>query len=223
MDNTFDAPRRSPGRPTADTPAVTREQIIEAALDAFAADGFDAMSLRALARELGVSHTLIHHYFGSKLELWEAGIELTFGAVRDSAFELVASINGDSGPVEAAREFIRKSVIITSRYPNFLKIVLDEGGRGGDRLDFLYSNYFGPINDRWADRIEALETSPPSLNPVDGRALFFLCVFGGGAPFYARELARRFEGEDLAAQGAIERYADLVAGMVLEGMRVRRD
>jgi TetR/AcrR family transcriptional regulator len=49
-----------------------RAQILKAAADLFAAQGYDGTNLRAVARAAGVSQPLIHHHFGSKQGLWEA-------------------------------------------------------------------------------------------------------------------------------------------------------
>src|SRR5215470_5124296 len=74
--------RRSAGRPPAGAEVVrSREEVLLAALEAFAAVGYDAMSVRELTRRLGVSHNLIHHYFRSKAELWHACIDHAFGTV----------------------------------------------------------------------------------------------------------------------------------------------
>ena len=62
-------PRRV-GRPRAVAGRVrSREEILDAAVEAFAARGYEATSVRELTRRLGVSHNLVHHYFRSKADL----------------------------------------------------------------------------------------------------------------------------------------------------------
>src|SRR3954453_11897643 len=74
-------PRRA-GRPDASGGAVlSRDAIFEAALEAFALSGYEAMSVRELTRTLGVSHNLVHHYFRSKAELWRASVDWSFGTL----------------------------------------------------------------------------------------------------------------------------------------------
>ena len=51
----------------------TRTRILDAAEELFAEKGFDAVSLRAIARRAGVDPALLHHYFGSKEGLF-AGV-----------------------------------------------------------------------------------------------------------------------------------------------------
>ncbi len=52
-----------------------RARILDAAARAFAAHGFRASSLRDIAKEAGVSLTLLDHHFGSKGQLLEAVIK----------------------------------------------------------------------------------------------------------------------------------------------------
>jgi AcrR family transcriptional regulator len=57
-------------------PTRTREDILGAARDAFAARGYDAVSLRAIARQAAVDPALVHHYFDSKSQLFAAAMAL---------------------------------------------------------------------------------------------------------------------------------------------------
>jgi AcrR family transcriptional regulator len=57
-------------------PTRTRQDILDAARVQFVAWGYDAVSLRAIARHAGVDPALVHHFFNSKLELFAAAREL---------------------------------------------------------------------------------------------------------------------------------------------------
>ncbi|WP_330297900.1 TetR/AcrR family transcriptional regulator [Streptomyces sp. NBC_00503] len=73
-------PRRGPGRPRqdeADDGPGTQERIRLAARSEFAARGYDKTSVRGIAKAAGVDPALVHHYFGSKDDLFAAAIELT--------------------------------------------------------------------------------------------------------------------------------------------------
>jgi AcrR family transcriptional regulator len=58
--------------------ADTRGEIIEAAKRVFAAKGYDATSLRGVAREAGVDPALVHHYFDGKASLFISAMALPF-------------------------------------------------------------------------------------------------------------------------------------------------
>ncbi len=53
----------------------SREDILAAARRLFAENGFDATSVRAISREAGVDPALVHHFFGSKEEVFNAALE----------------------------------------------------------------------------------------------------------------------------------------------------
>lgn len=52
-----------------------RQEILDRAIEVFAERGADRTSLRAIAREVGVTHAALTHYFGSLEELLVAVYE----------------------------------------------------------------------------------------------------------------------------------------------------
>lgn len=52
----------------------TREAILAAAREAFAEHGYDGASIRAIATGAGVDPALVHHYFGTKEQLFLATV-----------------------------------------------------------------------------------------------------------------------------------------------------
>jgi len=54
----------------------TREAILDAARSAFSERGFDGASIRAIATSAGVDPALVHHYFGSKDQLFLATVQV---------------------------------------------------------------------------------------------------------------------------------------------------
>ncbi len=73
-DATEATPRRRRGRPRAGprSGASGKAAIIRAATQEFADRGYDAASLRAIARRAGVDSALVHHYFENKADLFTA-------------------------------------------------------------------------------------------------------------------------------------------------------
>jgi AcrR family transcriptional regulator len=68
------APVRRPGRRPG--PSSSREDILAAARVLFGERGYDKASIRAIARVAGVDPALVHHYFGTKEELFAAAMQL---------------------------------------------------------------------------------------------------------------------------------------------------
>ncbi len=77
---TPDAPRRR-GRPSlrsADGTPAARDRILTAAREEFSARGYDKTSIRRIAQAAGVDPALVHHYFGTKDEIFAAAVDLSF-------------------------------------------------------------------------------------------------------------------------------------------------
>jgi AcrR family transcriptional regulator len=66
--------RRRPGRPAG--ASDTRDRILASARELFARNGIDRTSIRAVAAGAGVDAALVHHYFGTKQQLFAAAIHL---------------------------------------------------------------------------------------------------------------------------------------------------
>jgi AcrR family transcriptional regulator len=67
------SPRR-PGRRPGDS--RTRDAILAAAREAFAASGYTATTIRDVGRAADVDAALVHHFFGTKQNLFAAAMEL---------------------------------------------------------------------------------------------------------------------------------------------------
>jgi AcrR family transcriptional regulator len=69
--------RRKRGRPRKEARegASARTAILKAATEEFGERGYEAASLRAVARRAGVDSALVHHYFDDKADLFIASLE----------------------------------------------------------------------------------------------------------------------------------------------------
>jgi TetR/AcrR family transcriptional regulator, tetracycline repressor protein len=67
--------------------ALSRNRVAEAALALIDSSGLDALSMRRLARELGVGTMTLYHYFPSKRELLDAVVDVGFAGYPPPAVE----------------------------------------------------------------------------------------------------------------------------------------
>ncbi|WP_433755859.1 TetR family transcriptional regulator [Nocardia sp. CA-135398] len=89
---------RRPGRSGA------REDILAAARARFAEIGFDKTSIRAVAADAGVDPALVHHYFGTKQQLFAAVVELPIDP--EATLRLI-----EAAPLDRLGETILGSVV----------------------------------------------------------------------------------------------------------------
>src|SRR4051812_19200829 len=71
------------------TSVTPRQQLLDAAIGYVADHGLTDLSLRGLAAELGTSHRMLSHHFGSKQGLWVAIVQEVERRQRASVHELV--------------------------------------------------------------------------------------------------------------------------------------
>lgn len=65
---------RQRGRPRGASDA--RERILRAAVEEFGAHGYDGATVRAIAARAEVDPALVHHYFGTKADLFAAAVDI---------------------------------------------------------------------------------------------------------------------------------------------------
>src|SRR5690625_3868109 len=54
---------------------IRKEQIMKAAIKVFAVNGFKSTKISLIAKEAGISHGLVYHYFKSKEEVLNESLE----------------------------------------------------------------------------------------------------------------------------------------------------
>ncbi|SEO77641.1 TetR/AcrR family transcriptional regulator [Actinacidiphila rubida] len=85
---------RRRGRPAGPASGDTRERILAAAREEFSARGYDRTSVRSIGKAAGVDAALVHHYFGTKEQVFAAAIEVSFAPAQDMP---AAMAGGDAG------------------------------------------------------------------------------------------------------------------------------
>jgi len=210
-----DLPRRRRGRPPVDQRVVSRAQILDHALRAFATHGYEAMSVRALSLDLGGSPHLVRHYYGSKQALWEASVDRVLDRVRQALQPL--SEHAQSAPIsrEVARDVLEQTIRIAVETPDLVRIALDEGRVGGPRLDHLFAKGFDPVDKTLTMIVRALRGDDAAVTPDEQQSLFFIGLVGAAAPFFASALSERFAGGEPMSNDAKEHHIRLVVDMIL--------
>ena len=84
------------------SPEVSRQLLLDAAETLFATLSPGEVGLKAVAREAGVSHALITHYFGTYAGLVQATLERRLAALRDQ----IRVRLGEAGALERPEELL---------------------------------------------------------------------------------------------------------------------
>jgi AcrR family transcriptional regulator len=107
------AAKRRRGRPRGGA-SGTRERIVAAAVEEFGEHGYDAATMRGIAARAGVDSALVHHYFGTKADLFTE----TVGVPMRPDVDIPALL---SGPVDRMGEQIVRYVVEAWERPEVQK------------------------------------------------------------------------------------------------------
>ncbi|MEU8958674.1 TetR family transcriptional regulator [Streptomyces sp. NPDC048518] len=101
------APRRRgrPSRTQSETGPATRDRILGAAREEFSERGYEKASVRGIAKAAGVDPALVHHYFGTKEQVFEAAVTVAFAP----ALEAPAAI--EDGPLDGVGERLTRFIL----------------------------------------------------------------------------------------------------------------
>ncbi len=109
------------------------ERIMDAAREMFVRDGYEAVTLRKIARAIEYSQGILYQYFKDKQALLEAIIQKDTEDLRNFMLESLKSDN----PVELLIEMARKYVTWGATHPNHYHLMLlpPAGWRGCESQD----------------------------------------------------------------------------------------
>jgi AcrR family transcriptional regulator len=164
----------------------TREAILAAAREAFAGRGYDAASIRHIATAAGVDPALVHHYFGTKEQLFLGAMKIpidpskivqsVLAGGRDGVGErLVRTLVGvwDSAAGGAAAAFVRSAMsneliakmmreFVVNRILRRLEVDLDlDPAEGALRANLVATQLAGLIMMRYIVKVEPLASLAP--------------------------------------------------------------
>ncbi|PRB12772.1 MULTISPECIES: TetR/AcrR family transcriptional regulator [unclassified Microbacterium] len=131
-----------------------RQEILDRAIEVFAARGADRTSLRAIAKEVGVTHAALTHYFGSLEELLVA-VYLASGDEDDEH----QPIPDDMTPVELMIESARTNREVpglVQLYSSLIATALEEGHPAAREFA---TTRFARLRDELSERVRLQQES----------------------------------------------------------------
>ncbi|GGI25747.1 MULTISPECIES: TetR/AcrR family transcriptional regulator [Bradyrhizobium] len=182
---------RTRGRPRKGS-ELEADNLLDAALDAFAEHGFEKANLRSIAAAAKVDVALISYHYGSKLELWKAVIESFSG----EAMALLASVRSDGAEVSSRERLeltIEQLINVGQRKPQFARFVINEvaGIDQSERFEFFHNALTKPLRETLVPLIAAVNRSGNSRK-VDPNLRFFAALGAMSMSMANRQFIARF-------------------------------
>ncbi len=200
---TISASTRQQGRRPRDDAADIRQQIMDAAIDLFARQGYAATSIRQIANGVGVNSAMVHYYFGSK--------EALLYEVMDQSLEpLAEAVSAMKQRKEAPLQDIVSLILgVFARRPQLPILMTREVFLPGGVMQKHFMEHFAPrlggalpqlLSDEQGEGRMRSDVDPRLVAQI----LFGLCAF----PFISRSMAEPVLGVSYSEAGMreIERH-----------------
>ena len=129
----------------------TRQQILDAATEEFAAKGFEGARTDEIAKRADVAKRMLYHYFTSKDGLFQAVLEQTYSNIRNAEENLKLS---SLDPKKAMTELVVFSFDWFVNHPEFISILNEENLLGA--VHAKSSNAVRRLNMPLVDTISTL-------------------------------------------------------------------
>ncbi|MEM8814911.1 MAG: TetR/AcrR family transcriptional regulator [Pseudomonadota bacterium] len=193
----------------------TQQKLLDAAIEAFAENGFKGTSTRDIAERAGVHHPLITYHFKSKDQLWRAGADRIWSEFNDALSRALARSEA-SRPRAQMATLIRAYVMYAQSQPALHKMMLNEASYPNPRLDWLVDTHLKPFFEDTVSRLSDLQEQ--GLAPAGDPALLFNLIRAAAGSLLASNLEiRRTSGVDFESRETVEALAEMMVRIFLPG------
>lgn len=201
----------------------TRQAILAAAIDSFAAYGFEAASVGNIAAKSGTKKALVQYHFSTKEDLWKAAVNELWEQRETALPKYFAGENQAAGTDDSSNEntndaqqirFVFKQIIrFAFDHPAWVGIMFREAATPGPRLNWFIEQH---LRHDYQQGIEFIKTAQQCGLLPEGEPLDIILIISG-ALFYlilVAPLTQKITGMDTRDEKFIDRYVDTLMAML---------
>ncbi len=185
--------------------AQRRRQLLDVALQTFAAEGFHGTSMNDVAVAAGVTKPVLYQHFASKQALFDELVSEMGSSLEETIAKAVAGAEGPRQQVEAGfRAYFRWSIGQGAAF----RVLFSDRNRTDRNLAGAVARVEAVVADRVA-----------SLIDIDGLSDDERKVLAHGVVGIAEATSRHWLRLDLGEGADADTFADLVASLAWSGLR----
>lgn len=151
---------------------TTRQRILAAAAEVFAAEGYFRATMDDIARRAGLSKGALYFHFPSKEELFLSLMDHMAQLLWDAVGEALGSARGASARIAAA---LRAALDVFERHPELTRVTVVQGATAGDTAlarQQALRDAFEDVIARYVEELVADGDAPPQDARLTALALF---------------------------------------------------
>jgi AcrR family transcriptional regulator len=193
-------------------PEARREQILETARRLFEEEGYEPISMIDVARAAGVTRGLVHHYFGSKRELY---LEVVRSVLGEAPTLVTPEVSGSLDETVQRNASLVLDYLSSNR--GMLLAIAPSGDLGRDPEVAALAD---DAREAAIDQIIANHFGDPQAAPPEARLViraFFGLVEAACREWLFRRRATRVQVEALLSQTILALMRDALPAVVVAG------
>lgn len=194
---------------------LTQQKLIDAAIEAFAENGYKGTSTRDIADRAGVHHPLITYHFRNKEQLWHAAADRVWSAFRAELNAALAATRSAS-PRQQMASIVGTYVRYAQRQPALHKLMAQEANAPNSRLEWLAETHLKPFYAILFARVQTLQAAGGAPPGDPGLLANALRIAAGSLLALTLEV-RVTSGVDLESDEAAEALTELLMRLFFPG------
>lgn len=140
------------------TEQARREQIVSAAMQVIADEGYARTSIAKIAEQIGVAKSVVLYHFKTKNDIIEAVVAAVFTA---AAADMVPALAAASSPADRLTAYIRSNVAF-----------IDKNRIAATAMVEIITGHRSPQGLRLDEAVAAAPPPDPGFSPLDPEAIF---------------------------------------------------
>jgi TetR/AcrR family transcriptional regulator len=199
--------------------ASSKVRLLEAAIELFAANGFEGVSTGDVASRAGYSQAIIHYHFGSKDELWREAMTHLLRDL-DARFPLDIKELSDLQPLDRLKVVVRRFIALSAHSTALTSILARETLSDGERLKWLVNRHFQKRVD-FLEKIVAELMTTGEASKVPSYVATQLILLSSSFLFCMAPLIKQVHGVDPLERAELDRLPDDLLTLFLQGLLKR--
>lgn len=198
----------------------TENQILDAAEAVFQSKGMDGARMQEIADKAGINKALLHYYYRSKQQLFEAVFKQAFSLL---APQLDRIINDDSSIEEKIRNFTFNYISFVSNHPYLPNFIIQELNRNPDFAERLRHTEGFPNIEKFKRQLND-EIEKGTIIPIKAEQLLINIIALNVFPFIAKPLLKTFINiDDATYKQLIEYRKTEVADFIINSIKPKNE
>ena len=212
--------KRKRGRPSIAT-KTNQDELLKAALKAFALSSFDGTNVKQLGQEAGIAPSLFYYHFKDKVGLWQAALQLVARQLEE-AMKPVELGDPSVHPIVFLKKWMSAYIYFSAKHPEFHQVISYEMANPSPRADWLLEHILQPLHTNLQVQITALQTA--GLIKKMPIANFVSIVIGAANIFFIQGYQmKKLYGVDVFEEAAISEHIETVIELFLNGILIEKN